>query len=284
MLQQIASQQLFQMYLNKFKGEKTMNISKERLEKALSRLVYNFTENEGHSEQAAMDICDFTEDEFNYIRSLFEYENGITEQFFRPIMCSNRRTTVFNRNYLMHRKEHRSPDALTEHAVIGDKFVNSICEKIYNSHVPSKLIWLGSRSHKLIETLSSDFNGISPHKIKHFYLKYWSKSTYTTSVMASDFSITDKYIVNHTKKLFIDGAKYYKNSLVKIHNQIHCLNPIPLLTCVGNGCGCGDYIAPTEDSDFHLVGSWAWDELSIYHEPPKDYRELDLTFKNKFYI
>ena len=257
-----------------------MNISKERLERALSRFIYDFTENEGHSDEVAKEICDFSNNEYNYIRSLVEFEeDGLTEQFFRPVIQSNRKTNVYDRTYILRKREYRSPDRLIEHALIGDKFVNSICEKIYNSHVPTRITWLGNKSYKLMELPVCNLNGIHPLKIRYYCSKYWNKDTYTTSAVASDFSIIDKIIVNHSKKIYIDGAKYYKNSVV---NGV-CLNPIPLLTCIGNGLGVGDYNYPTEDSDFHLIGSWAWDDLSIYHEPPAGYRELNITFKSKIY-
>ncbi len=257
-----------------------MNISKERLERALSRFIYDFTEIEGHSDFVAQGMCDFSNHEFNYIRSLIEFENDeLSEQFFRPIVQSNRKTSVYDRTYIYHKREYRTSDRLIDHARIGDKFVNSICEKIYNSHFPVRLIWLGNKSHRLMDSPVCFANGISPIKIKHYCFKYWNKDVYTTSAVASDFSIIDKFIVNHSKRIYFYGAKYYKNSVV---NGI-CFNPIPLLTCIGNGLGDGDYNHPTEDSNFNLIGSWAWDDLSIYHEPPADYTEINLTFKSKIY-
>lgn len=153
-----------------------MNISKGRLERALSRFIYDFTENEGHLDEVAQEICDFSNNEYNYIRSLVEFEKeGLSEQFFRPIVQSNRKTYVYDRTYIYHKREYRSPDRLVEHALIGDKFVNSICEKIYNSHHPVRLTWLGNKSHKLTESPVCLANGISPIKIKHFCYKYWNK-------------------------------------------------------------------------------------------------------------
>ena len=254
-----------------------MNISKERLERALSRFIYDFTENEGHLDEVAMNLCDFSKNEYNYIRSLIEFEKeGSNEQYFRPIIKLNGKTYVYDRTYNYHKREYRSPDRLIEHALIGDPFVNSICEKIFKSSKPARITWLGNQSHKLINAPLCDLNGMSPVKIKHYCSKYWNKDVYTTSAIASEFSIVDKYIINHTKKLYVDCIKYYKNSVV---NGV-CLNPIPILTCVGNGLGVGDY-NPTEDSNFHLIGAWAWDELSISCEPPTDYHEIILTFKDK---
>ena len=93
-----------------------MNISKERLERALSRFIYDFTEIEGHSDFVAQGMCDFSNHEFNYIRSLIEFENDeLSEQFFRPIVQSNRKTSVYDRTYIYHVNIVHPIDLLTMH-------------------------------------------------------------------------------------------------------------------------------------------------------------------------
>lgn len=58
-----------------------------------------------------------------------------------------------------------------------------------------------------------------------------------------------------------------------------CIHPLPLLTCLGNGLGGGDYRSPTDDSSDFLVGTWAWDNLSIKDKPILEYNELQPVFK-----
>ncbi len=71
-----------------------------------------------------------------------------------------------------------------------------------------------------------------------------------------------KYIVNHTKKLYVDK---YKN------NDIH---PLPLLISEGNGLGGGDYRGNNEE----LCGTWARDFISMEETITDNYKELVCNF------
>lgn len=72
-----------------------------------------------------------------------------------------------------------------------------------------------------------------------------------------------RYIVNHTKKVYID-----KNAL---STNIH---PLPLLTSEGNGAGGGDYRGDNET----LCGLWARDVISVEHELPEGYTVFNPEF------
>jgi len=69
-----------------------------------------------------------------------------------------------------------------------------------------------------------------------------------------------KYIVNHTKKEYVD----------KTGKVFH---PLPLLTAEGNGRGGGDY-----QQDNEYVGYWARDNISVEKEVPDEYKELITDF------
>ena len=80
-----------------------------------------------------------------------------------------------------------------------------------------------------------------------------------------------QYILNHTKKLFVD-----KNKIPEIVGwkgaKIH---PLPLLTCEGNGRGGGDYRGESE-----LIGSWSRDIISVEKGKPwMDYTEMIFDLK-----
>jgi hypothetical protein len=66
-----------------------------------------------------------------------------------------------------------------------------------------------------------------------------------------------RYILNHTKKLFVDKDKV----------PTHSYHPLPILTAEGNGRGGGDC------ADSPLVGSWARDEISV-GETTEGFEEL----------
>lgn len=75
-----------------------------------------------------------------------------------------------------------------------------------------------------------------------------------------------RYVVNHTKKSFVDKTTVDED-------QLH---PLPLLTCEGNGRGGGDYYGRDPQQ---LVGSWARDLIAVARERPEGYGEVffDLT-------
>ena len=76
-----------------------------------------------------------------------------------------------------------------------------------------------------------------------------------------------QFIVNHTKKEFVDKAKVPSKKGWQIH-------PLSLLTSSGNGRGGGDFRG---DNDF--VGTWAADVISVEKEIPTDFKEIVPNFK-----
>lgn len=78
-------------------------------------------------------------------------------------------------------------------------------------------------------------------------------------------------LVNHTTKEYVIYSKMPKDS------NGWRMNPLPLLTALGNGRGEGDYYDNLSDSD--KVGIWARHILSVEFEVPQDYTELEVRFK-----
>ena len=78
-----------------------------------------------------------------------------------------------------------------------------------------------------------------------------------------------RYVVNHTKKLYVDKQAIPSKNGWTIH-------PLPLLTAEGNGSGGGDYYG---DDNNNLIGSWTRHSISMETEIPVGYKELkfDLT-------
>lgn len=77
-----------------------------------------------------------------------------------------------------------------------------------------------------------------------------------------------KYLVNFTKNEYIEMPKYDDNVW-----QVH---PLPLLTCIGNGRGCGDYYCENEH-----VGRWAFDEIGATdkEEIVENMKKMDIFFE-----
>lgn len=76
------------------------------------------------------------------------------------------------------------------------------------------------------------------------------------------------YIVNHTKKLYVDKTKVPGGEGEWADWKIH---PLPLLTAEGNGGGGGDYRG-NDPKD--IIGSWARNVISVEAVIPEGYEEL----------
>ena len=75
-----------------------------------------------------------------------------------------------------------------------------------------------------------------------------------------------RFLLNHSKLQFID-----KNKVPEIKSgwRIH---PLPLMTCLGNGRGGGDFRG---EDDAGLIGNWADNVIEPTNKkPPEDYKEV----------
>ena len=77
-----------------------------------------------------------------------------------------------------------------------------------------------------------------------------------------------RYIVNHSKKLYVDKERCLQNNYYIIH-------PLPLLVSEGNGQGGGDYYG----NNIELCGTWARDSISVEKSINNDYNELVCDFR-----
>ena len=139
---------------------------------------------------------------------------------------------------------------LMEHSYIKSPFVIAVENMIgpKGMFYKSKLVWAGdyadnevTNEGNLYAMLSSDTSKLSQAKQTEVY----------------------RFIVNHTKRLYID-----KNSL---KNDI---SPLPLLVSEGNGRGCGDYGGVNEGN----CGSWARNIMSVEDAAPPGYIEFKCNF------
>jgi hypothetical protein len=142
---------------------------------------------------------------------------------------------------------------LMEHSFIGNNFVSTF-EYGLSPEGPyhkSRVVWAGDYAapepaeeeqseKKNLNDMCNDFNMIKP---------------------AEKDTTKYRYIVNHTKKLFVDKSKAPDYYVRKIH-------PLPILTAEGNCCAGGDYRGGSE-----FVGSWARDVISVEEVAP-DFEEL----------
>jgi hypothetical protein len=113
------------------------------------------------------------------------------------------------------------------------------------------------------------------------YGRDWEKTRKKNNVLADKWTKAlpkkGRYLANHTKKVCLDLTKE-KGTGERWHNgDPVIINPLPLLTCSGNGRGGGDYLNGTK---MEMVGSWAGDVISLEHEPPYEVGE-PMCFEEK---
>jgi hypothetical protein len=149
---------------------------------------------------------------------------------------------------------------LAEHSYVGNSVMNSIEFMLSPSGIfyKSRLVWAGDYADP--ETSGQDNAdtqgpGPNPYTLYSACHDQMDKMVYLNK--KSEF----QYILNHTKKLFIDKKKI---------KEIH---PLPILVAEGNGSGNGDYYGDGKEHS----GTWARDVISVNNstEGYEEFAELN---------
>ena len=152
---------------------------------------------------------------------------------------------------------------LMEHSWYLNPMVNAISAKLY--HKPSQIAWVGDYYDK------GELSNYAYPKNKRY-----------CKLHKTEFTLNDKYLVNHTKKLILDCWNYLRDCIIK-NEDSWVPHPLPLLVALGNGRGGGDYSGINEDK----IGSWAWDVLEIVdwedleNLQKEGYQKFEIRFEDK---
>lgn len=171
-------------------------------------------------------------------------------QYYRVItedsVINNHKRTVYNRDvdgeYTMAK--------LMEHSWWENPFVNTICTEIYQS--PKKVAWVGDYANEF-----------------ELFDEVWDSEG--VGVKENQTKLNGKYLCNHTLGEYVDCNDYYAHAL----RDGWCVHPLPILTCIGNGGGGGDYYSK---ADRDLVGRWNWHIVSVENSAPDGYEKLECCF------
>lgn len=186
-------------------------------------------------------------------------------QYYRVILTNERGNhRVYNREvngeYMLAK--------LTEHSWWCNQFVSSICAKIYKN--PTKVVWVGDYSD------NGDLVNIkNRQEMKKLHDIAWKGRGY--GIKENLLYLDHRFLCNHTKGMFIDCQVYYERN----NRNGWCIHPLPILTCIGNGLGGGDFRYTTEDTTKEMIGAWANDEISVEEDNPKNYKEIFCIFKEE---
>lgn len=159
---------------------------------------------------------------------------------------------------------------LMEHSYVDNQFVDAITEELIKNG-SARIAWVGDYAK-----LPDEYKKYNPWKRSGRMIKY--------TTPAAEHVLSGKYIVNLTKKQYINFDEYYEANHWKEtwtdregvkHDSIWCIHPLPILTACGNGLGGGDY----RGSCMGIVGEWAFDEIKIVdRKPSSKYHQISPTF------
>lgn len=182
---------------------------------------------------------------------------------------------------------------LMEHSYKGNDSVGYVCSKLVGN--PQRIAWVGDYSDNEMFTPKT----MTVEEWKDCFDFVWcnedESSTIDLHTELRDDRTDDKaeleafrynqkeffcYLINHTKKQYLSFRHYYRNMASRFGLDEGCsrIHPLPMLTAVGNGMGCGDFSPSKSGTGSKDVGIWAMDEISISTEKPREYEEIDVMF------
>lgn len=139
---------------------------------------------------------------------------------------------------------------LLEHSYIGNEFVSAVEKKLVNN--PQRLVWAGDYADEL-EDGKNLFELCEGHK----KIKQNKKA---------DLEMLEGMrVINHDKK------QYYVNPTSRSDESV--FDPLPILTCEGNGRGGGDY-DDSRNWNLDMVGTWHGDTIEFRTKAPKGYERI----------
>ena len=158
---------------------------------------------------------------------------------------------------------------LTEHSYIGNNFMNVVYNFLIRK--PMKVYWWGDYTdpedikgsnaffEKMHKVARNDSNNI-PYDVDSQINKY------------TKFP----FLINHTKKEYIDIREYNPNTKRWIYH------PLSLLTATSNGKGGGDYCSYKYPERMANIGIWKGDLLEVSDTMPPNYTQQYYEFEDEY--
>ncbi len=189
-------------------------------------------------------------------------------QYYKVVFLSGTERIIKH----MHPFDYGSGQKMMEHAYMDDNAV--LATELYLHQNPTKLVWAGDYADH-----EDKYKGQLDYEDKYNKNLYYMcgelphlclKITVPESLTSETF----KYLVNHTKKEYID--KVAAGAAAKERGDPWIIHPLPLLTCETDSGGGGDYRGDCED----WVGAWARDLISVeINKPCGEYKEVVVPFR-----
>jgi hypothetical protein len=172
-------------------------------------------------------------------------------QYYKPVILGKNKRTVLKWVYS---HGFGSGLKLMEHSWVENDFVRAFESLVFRN--PQRIVWGGDYAENCKGYKSNIYDRCKD-----------SNEVIPRTILTNEDT---RFVVNHTKKLFVDKTTVPKN------NDDWQIHPLPLLTCEGNGRGGGDFgVNPSrKQGKVSIIGTWARDLISVESTQPKDYTEL----------
>lgn len=206
-------------------------------------------------------------------------------QYYKPVLIAQdgSMATLYSWDYDNGMK-------LMEHSWIGNDLVNAVQSLIINC--PKQVAWMGDYADS--KDGSPYEKQVESHMTWDEFMEIYRKAVDSDEcrveppVMCFGLRSAGWFLVNHTKRVYIDLTQYVRNNAYfeewrdvdGFHRQTTCVHPLPLLTACGNNRGGGDYHA--NHPGIESVGTWAFDLIELTQcAPDKDYESVMFKFDEK---
>lgn len=166
-------------------------------------------------------------------------------QYYNPISC-NTFEWIYSHDF-------GSGLKLMEHSWVGNEFVGRVMKLLTkgNKWYKTKLVWAGDYSTEVYKDMN--LNTLCSRDEEGYETEVALFKNIIPKEFLSQEEQEKAILVNHSKKEYVIISKGEKDE------DDWIINPLPLLTALGNGSGGGDYWGRNND----LIGSWAFDEISV---------------------
>lgn len=166
-------------------------------------------------------------------------------QYYKAAIVKDDKKTIVS---WMYTHDYGNGLKLMEHSYMKNTYVNTFENQLIGK--PQRVVWGGDYAANCTGRATSIYDRCKDSK----------------KINPEVIEIPNKYkfLVNHSKKLFVDKTK--ASPIPDWGEKIH---PLPLLTCEGNGQGGGDFRGSND-----LVGTWSRDKISVETKEPTGYKEL----------
>lgn len=171
-------------------------------------------------------------------------------QYYHPIILGKRNGVLS----WWYSHDFRNGLKLMEHSWLNNNFVNVV--ENYLTDNPQRIVWAGDYADN---EKGKDYN-------------LYDRCVDSKKILSGDETDlpAGMYVINHTKR------EYYSRDRLAASYDGWKVNPLPILTCEGNGRGGGDY--NRRNGDDYLIGSWARDTIEVSSTAPDNYCDIDPYF------